>query len=131
MASEANPVHLTVFQQPVKLSGAVLCYGGDAMGYSSYDTYLRSKRWKEKRAQRIALDGGLCVLCASKATQVHHRKYPERWGMETIMDLVSLCSRCHDGHHGLVKEQPTNNVDNDSRREHMGMIKAIFGEDDG
>jgi hypothetical protein len=27
--------------------------------------------------------------------EVHHRRYPENWGEETVYDLTTLCHNCH------------------------------------
>lgn len=60
-----------------------------------YQTYLRSRRWKEKakRAKRRA--GYRCQICNSSMNlEVHHRTY-ERLGYEADDDLTVLCARCH------------------------------------
>jgi hypothetical protein len=65
----------------------------------AYLAYLETDTWKIIRAQRLAIDNGECVLCGDKADHVHHRRYPKRFGSETVLDLVSLCSMCHERHH--------------------------------
>jgi hypothetical protein len=65
-----------------------------------YLAYLETDTWKIIRAQRLAIDNSECVLCGEKADHVHHRRYPKRLGSETVLDLVSLCSNCHERHHG-------------------------------
>jgi len=61
--------------------------------------YYRSERWSELRSERFTLDNDECVLCARDAEVVHHRRYPEVLGTETVGDLVSLCIRCHHNFH--------------------------------
>lgn len=66
-----------------------------------YSTYMASSAWREKRRQRLALDGHKCRLCdhdgAKWRLEVHHRpscyvKIPH----ESIEDdLITLCARCH------------------------------------
>lgn len=66
---------------------------------SSYQEYLKSDVWQILRKQRLAMDNGECVLCAKQAENVHHRRYPNVLGTETVNDLVSLCQACHAKHH--------------------------------
>lgn len=54
-----------------------------------------SPQWKAVRADRLRLDGGLCVFCKSEAQEVHHITY-ENAGQERLEDLRSLCRICHD-----------------------------------
>ena len=84
----------------------------------AYRNYLQTDTWKTSRIQRLALDNNECVLCGKKASHVHHRRYPKKWGTETVNDLVSLCSECHSKHHN--KEL--------SPVEHM--VEEIFKDDD-
>lgn len=63
------------------------------------EDYFKTDRWEELRSQRFSMDNHECVLCANQAEQVHHRRYPEVLGTETVDDLVSLCGRCHLNHH--------------------------------
>lgn len=63
--------------------------------YSSYENYLRSSRWKALRSEALARDGKRCRLCDARGSQVHHRRYAERWGRETVDDLTTLCDDCH------------------------------------
>jgi len=65
----------------------------------TYDEYLQSDTWKMLRKQRLEIDRCECVLCGKNAEHVHHRRYPNELGTETINDLVSLCSRCHKIYH--------------------------------
>ena len=54
-----------------------------------------SDQWRAIRAERLAVDGGLCIFCKSEAKEVHHVTY-ENAGRERIEDLRSLCKLCHD-----------------------------------
>jgi len=75
------------------------------MGKSSkdaYQDYLNTDKWKTIRAQRLAMDNGECAICDSKAEIVHHRRYPKKWGTETIKDLSALCKSCHEKFHEKV-----------------------------
>jgi len=74
-------------------------------GKEAYQKYLLSGTWKTIRAQRLAADNDECVLCGENAQHVHHRRYPKKWGTETIKDLVSLCGKCHGKHHGNLQAE--------------------------
>jgi hypothetical protein len=74
-------------------------------GQKAYQEYLKSDTWKLLRKQRLTLDCGECVLCGQNAECVHHRRYPGKWGEETISDLVSLCNTCHAKHHFINSHQ--------------------------
>jgi len=74
-------------------------------GKEAYQEYLKSETWETIRAQRLATDNGECVLCGEGARHVHHRRYPKKWGTETINDLVSLCVRCHAIYHEHEQEK--------------------------
>lgn len=66
-------------------------------GYSSYEDYLRSSRWKALRNEAMARDNGRCRLCnRQNRLQVHHRVYPAQWGGEAVDDLTTLCDDCHE-----------------------------------
>lgn len=81
--------------------------GGRKMTESqaAYRRYLDSEKWKTIRAQRLAMDNGECVLCGDPARHVHHRRYPKKWGTETVNDLICLCDKCHTKHHDKEKKE--------------------------
>lgn len=52
--------------------------------------------WKKLRENRLKKDHFQCVECGNAFNlQVHHIRYPDIWGTETIDDLVTLCDECH------------------------------------
>ena len=63
-------------------------------GNPEYDRYIHSPAWREKADRRLEADGGICQVCGSSATDVHHLTY-DRFGHEDMDDLVSLCRKCH------------------------------------
>ena len=64
-----------------------------------YDKYIESEEWKEKREDRIILDGYKCRMCGSaKNLVVHHITY-ENAPNEDMFDLVTLCKTCHNELH--------------------------------
>lgn len=65
----------------------------------SYEAYLNSSLWEEKRQSAILRDGGKCRICNSGANlNAHHRTY-DRFGNEDIEDLTTLCRACHAWFH--------------------------------
>jgi hypothetical protein len=63
---------------------------------TSYADYLKSARWAELVAERLALDHYRCRACdRDKDLQVHHRRYPAVLGTETVDDLTTFCRGCH------------------------------------
>lgn len=73
----------------------------------TYDEYIQSDIWKAKRSERLRIDGYRCQMCGTaKNLRVHHIRYPDVLGMESVEDLVTLCDRCHEHAHsaeGLVQ----------------------------
>jgi 5-methylcytosine-specific restriction endonuclease McrA len=64
------------------------------------NVYLKSDDWQRKRALVLKRDGGRCVYCGNRATQVHHKRYARRnVGREPIDWLVSICAECHRSQH--------------------------------
>jgi predicted HNH restriction endonuclease len=64
--------------------------------WRSYAEYLASERWAELRAAALERDGHRCRFCDSnQSLEVHHRRYPEEWGTETVDDLTTTCADCH------------------------------------
>lgn len=62
-----------------------------------YGKYINSPEWREKRKQRLKIDGKECRTCCSKTDlEVHHRHY-NNFGNEDIKnDLITLCRDCHE-----------------------------------
>lgn len=73
------------------------------MNYLSpeYQFYMQSEAWDAKRRQRLAIDNYTCQGCdrRNKPLDVHHVTY-ERFGRESMDDLLSLCRDCHNEVHG-------------------------------
>lgn len=73
---------------------------GSLRGWRTYSDYLSSWVWRSKRARILSRDKRSCSLCSSRHNlQVHHSRYPRRWGMESDDDLTVLCSSCHRRYH--------------------------------
>lgn len=66
-----------------------------------YRKFLNSIDWSEKRAVALDRTSGFCEYCGEVASQVHHTKYPKKFGDEHPSNLVAVCKRCHDLSHGI------------------------------
>ena len=78
--------------------------------YKLYQSYIKSKEFKELRAKMLERDGYRCRCCGRTlqdlegtniSLQAHHRSY-ENVGKnndEELADLITLCSVCHKGIH--------------------------------
>lgn len=61
----------------------------------SYDEYLASEAWRNRRQIMLERFSHKCQLCGgSDRLQVHHRTY-DRIGNERPEDLTVLCGACH------------------------------------
>lgn len=91
---KANPYGLTKWGEK---------YGLD---FKSYEDYLQSDLWIQKRNMALSALGDQCQICKSKkGITVHHVSY-DRIGKELIEDLSALCKSCHKMVHALVSEDP-------------------------
>lgn len=68
----------------------------------AYESYLRTRRWREFRAQALERAHGTCEHCGiSESTHrllvldVHHKTY-KRLGREAPGDVEVLCRPCHE-----------------------------------
>jgi 5-methylcytosine-specific restriction endonuclease McrA len=66
-----------------------------------FGEYRQTPEWQAKRAFALARAGYRCQVCAAGDTRldVHHNTY-ERYGEESVFDLVGLCEVCHELFHG-------------------------------
>lgn len=65
----------------------------------TYDTYLWSPEWREKRSVVLARCEGRCG-CGEPATEVHHLTY-ENVFEEQPHQLLAVCRMCHARYHGF------------------------------
>lgn len=73
------------------------------MTHTEYERYLESDTWKQKRAERLKIDKGLCQCCLSEpATETHHLNYYSVGNEDVLKDLVSVCHGCHCKIHNLM-----------------------------
>jgi 5-methylcytosine-specific restriction endonuclease McrA len=67
--------------------------------------YRVQSEWQARRSATQARAGHRCQTCGKNDVRldVHHNTY-ERYGDESIFDLVVLCDRCHALIHGLAED---------------------------
>ena len=70
-----------------------------------YRAYLLSDEWREKRDERVKIDGNRCAVCESKKDlNVHHLTYENIMRENVREDLITLCHRCHATLHRVRNE---------------------------
>jgi hypothetical protein len=74
-----------------------------ALGYGSYEDYLRSPHWPSLRKQAARELVYICVCGADRHLHLHHMAYA-RLGHERLADLRWLCERCHHMVHDLERK---------------------------
>lgn len=78
----------------------------ESNGKEKYYAYLQTDIWQKIRTKVLQRDLGRCRVCNSrKELNVHHRIYPKVYGEESLIDLVTLCHKCHELFH--FKSTPT------------------------
>lgn len=70
--------------------------------FGSYDGYLKSAEWMEKRSAVLQRAVNVCEYpgCGDNAQDVHHLGYGVEWGDEPLSFLVALCRH----HHALAHD---------------------------
>ncbi len=73
--------------------------GWKALGFNSYQEYLMSQYWKDKRDFILEHFGNKCIECGTeKGLNVHHKNY-DSVGNENTEDVTVLCFKCHKEEH--------------------------------
>ena len=77
----------------------------DREWWSWYTEYLQTDAWREKRAQALRRDNGVCQGCLERrATQVHHLTYAHV-GNELLFELIAICEECHERAHATAERR--------------------------
>ncbi len=64
----------------------------EALGFVSYEAYLRSALWRSIRARVL----GKCICCGRKGNTVHHASYDAATMRgERVDTLLCVCRGCH------------------------------------
>ena len=74
--------------------------------HETYNDFLKSHEWQSKRKEVLGRSKGLCEVCddgKTRANDVHHVKYPKRWGQEPVTDLLAVCTKHHRILHGNIR----------------------------
>jgi len=75
--------------------------------WDSYEQYLNSATWKEKKRIFWENNPEKCALCGEtdKKLHVHHNDYPDTWGeADPEEDSIALCASCHTIFHSTKGE---------------------------
>lgn len=87
--------------------------------HTSYDKYLASKHWQEKKARYQKIYVKNCVVCGKDdRLHLHHMTYA-RIGNERLDDLCYLCDKCHSYVHSGVEEVPSRAVLDTFKKSYM------------
>jgi 5-methylcytosine-specific restriction endonuclease McrA len=71
-----------------------------ALGFKTYQEYLQSEMWQDKKNLILEIAEYKCQKCGSKKNlQVHHLNY-DSVGNENQHDVIVLCKNCHEKEHG-------------------------------
>jgi len=74
-------------------------YPWQALGFKTYQEYLESQLWKDKRDWIIKVKEAVCSRCGStKRLNVHHISYDSCCN-EKASDVMVLCWICHMREH--------------------------------
>lgn len=68
--------------------------------FGSYERYMQSAWWGNIRQHTLEWLGGECEFCGRSAVQVHHVRYPKKFGTESVKSLYAVCKSCHEVLHG-------------------------------
>lgn len=91
-----------------------------------YRKYLKSTKWKKKRAQALDYHGAECACCGSTNNiHIHHISYLNYPGNEKMTDLIPLCEDHHQLVHKLIAELRKRNSTYSWLKASKEAIKAI------
>jgi 5-methylcytosine-specific restriction endonuclease McrA len=69
-----------------------------------FEEYKLTREWQTKRTQALSRAGYRCQVCGQRTRlDAHHNTY-ERYGNESIYDLVVLCAPCHELFHEALRD---------------------------
>jgi hypothetical protein len=85
------------------------------------------ERWLEVRSQILLRDHFRCRECGYyKHLEVHHIIPKSKGGTDDPKNLVTLCQRCHDKKHGIVRQKRENKRRRHNRRNHRKKLKRYL-----
>lgn len=94
-----------------------------------YQEYMLSDAWRDKREERLRIDGHKCRTCGCSASfyplHVHHVTY-ERLGHEDVAnDLITLCADCHHAITDVMRRRRYTSRDLDVEFEEVANTVAV------
>lgn len=83
---------------------------GSAQKWKTYEDYQKSEIWKLKKKLFKELWTQLlpweCCACGTDQNiDIHHIRYPKRWGTEPIAWLRPFCRECHEKITNFLKKR--------------------------
>ena len=77
----------------------------------SYEQYLKSPEWRNKKKTRLAFDNWQCAICHAQIDgdryETHHLNYARLGNEDVEHDLLTLCHECHSAFHSLWQKVST------------------------
>lgn len=61
--------------------------------------------FRKNKIRAAMRDGYMCVICGSRATDVHHIVFRSQLGTSELSNLACLCRRCHTAAHGVMAKE--------------------------
>lgn len=93
----------------------------------TYQEYLLSKDWQQKRAQKLRESKRRCTVCStSKQLDVHHPIY-RNWTDVRMSDLRVVCRRCHEIIHSLLDRHELIYLNDDSTARFLLTRRLVRG----
>lgn len=98
-----------------------------------YLAYMHSEEWKQKRRERLEVDGYACCMCGKTAQEciedgeflhVHHVSYDRIFNEDVMHDLCTVCPDCHARIHRYYNRKR-------DRQYGIGMIAGEGYEEEG
>ena len=74
----------------------------------SYEAYLKTPEWKNKKKNRLAFDNWQCAICHADIEgdqyETHHLDYSRLGDEDMKHDIITLCRPCHGLFHTLWEQ---------------------------
>ena len=98
-----------------------------------YERHLKSRHWKELRAQAVKRAGNCCEECGADGGQfrleLHHVTY-DNFGNETRADVKLLCTRKRDNCHKQADQHRRFRIKRQAHLRHFeNWAAAFYGRD--
>ena len=94
---------------------------------AEYRGHLGSEQWEAIRQAANDRAGGRCEHCGAPVSEFHHVRYPKQFKNDEAHNVVAVCRRCHDLHHGVRDMTVAGELD---AFEHNGIVVYQWLDDD-